>query len=343
MAFSFVNAGIKEVYFTPSKIAFPASGVSGSYGTPGSPGAVYGFGVRQNGSLVGNHFQEIRDNKNRVFPNLFNFKVDMPTMQIDDPNLIGALIDAAKAGGAAVAVVTSGVSRGGTTPNYTVGSSEGGIFIFDLDTSVDNCLGIDFELKFGLKERLCNVTFERAFKYGTSAVVGTHWDLINNAQTNTLKWVADTLPNVIVANVVDEFVSPSFIPAGTLTNLTAAFADINLVDFSVNLKTKSTKNGFNGSMVSGLQVEIMAQAMGANAETILDAVEYEMLTEAQDPLVVDIGTTSLKLYKNNLTRIGDFEISDDNRNVKFTYSGEYDLDYVDVDGNDIHLYSSLTV
>ena len=333
MAFSFVNAGIKEVYFTPSKIAFPALGSSGSYTN------VFGFGVRQNGSLVGNHFQEIRDNKNRVFPNLFNFKIDMPTMQIDNPLLIGALIDAAKAGGAAVAVVTSGVVKSASP--YTVGSSEGGIFVFDVDTSVDNCLGIDFELKFGLKERLCNVTFERAFKYGTSAVVGTHWDLINNAAANSLKWVTDTLPNVIVANVVDEFLTPSFIPAGTLSNLTAAFADINLVDFSVNIKTKSTKNGFNGSMVSGLQVEIMAQAMGANVPTILDAVEYEMLTGS--PIAVDIGTTTINLYKNNLSRIGDFEISDDNRNVKFIYTGEYELDYVRVSGNNINMYSSLEV
>jgi hypothetical protein len=329
---AFVNAGIKEVYFTPSKIAFPALTSSGVYTN------VFGFGVRQNGSLVGNHFQEIRDNKNRVFPNLFNFKLDMPTMQIDNPLLIGALITAAKNGGAAVACVTSGVSR--SAAPYTVGSSAGGIFVFD----ADNSLGIDFELKFGLKERLCTVNFERAFKYGTTANSGgdSHYEIIEAAATNSLKWVTDTLPNVIVANVIDEFVSPDFIPTGSLSSLSDAFADMNLVDFSLSIKTKSSKNGFNGSMVSGLQVELMAQAMGADINAILDAVEYEMHANAS-PIAVDLGTTTINLYKNNLSRIGDFEISDDNRNVKFTYTGEYDLDYTAVSGNNINLYSSLEV
>ncbi|MFA5299746.1 MAG: hypothetical protein WC389_16295 [Lutibacter sp.] len=324
MSAVFINAGIKEIYFIPDKIAFPGRGSGGSYT------GVYGMGIRQNGNLTGNHLNEIRDNKNRAFPNLFNFKVDCPTMQVDDPDIINALITSAKKGGAAVAVVTSGVAKSGTSGNYTVVSPNGGLYIFDNAYS----LGVDFELRFGLKERQCNITFEGAFKYGTGS--GYHDYMISQSATNDLAFVADTLPKIDNTKVADSFISPSFIPSGV-----SGFGDANIVDFMCSVKTKSAKNGFNNSIVSALQVELTCTASGVDAAALADAIEYEFFSSAT-PISVVLGTLTLKFGKGGLTRIGSFDFGDDKREVTFTYSGEYDLEYVATASNEITFNAYLT-
>jgi len=311
---SFINAGIKEVYIYPGKIQLPCNSAAG---TPTYTG-VYGMGVRQDGNLVGNHFNEIRDNKNRAFPNLFNYKLEMPTMQINDDGLVTALINGAKAGGMATAVVSSGVVKSSTD----IVSADGGIFIFE----GSNSLGVDFELGLGLSSRICKIMLEGAYKYGIDP--GEHQSFIDNAATNKLLFFSEKLPDLVVGNVVQQFVSPSFIPSA-ISGLTPNPAlDANIVDFMATIKTKSTKNGFNFSLVTGLEVELTLQVSGPDVVALAKIVDYEFFTGIT-PISIIIGDNlTINITKNGLTRIGEFEVGDANRTAKFTYNGTYDMEYV---------------
>ncbi len=325
---SFINAGIKEVYVSPGKIQLPCNSAAG---TPTYTG-VYGMGVRQDGNLIGNHFNEMRDNKNRAFPNLFNYKLEMPTMQINDDSFVIALINGAKAGGMATAVVSSGVVKASTD----IISADGGIFIFESNYA----LGLDFELGLGLSSRTCKVMLEGAYKYGASA--GEHQSFIDNAATNQLLFASEKLPDLVVANVVQQFISPSFVPA-SISGLTPNPAlDANIVDFMATIKTKSTKNGFNFSLVTGLEVELMLQVSGPDVAALAKIVDYEFFTSAT-PISIVIGDNlTINITKNGLTRIGEFEVGDANRTAKFTYNGTYDMEYVTTSTGLITLNTYLT-
>jgi len=312
---AYINAGIKEVYFSAGAIQLPCNAAA----TTPTYTDVWGMGIRQAGNMVGNHFNEFRDHKNRAFPNLFNYKIEMPTMQIKDDSIVMALFDSLIAGKAAVGVVTSGVSHVSTE----VVSPNGGIFIFEDSYA----MGVDFEIVLGLTERKCTVTFEGAYKYGASS--GEHEWFLAQAATNELLWATEKLPDIVVAAVVDQFISPTFIPT-SISGLTPnPMIDANIVDFTCTFRSKSSKNGFNFSLPTGIEVELMIKVAGPDAAAMIEIVDYEMETTAS--ITIGFGTLDIIMTKNGLTRIGDLEISDEKREAGFIYSGEYDLEYVDMD------------
>lgn len=320
---AFVNAGIKELYFFPNDATGGLELPCISTATTPAYTGVFGAGIRQNGTFSIEHMNEIRDNKNRAFPSLVNFKAEIPTMQINDDAMVSAVIDACKFGGAAVAVVTAGVVIVSDAPD-TVLSASGGIFVFDKGAGVtDNTLGIDFEILFSLTERTMKFTFERAFKFGSSDADGFHDAIITDAKTNKILHTVEKLPDIDAAKVVSGFISPSFIPSALAT----AYADGNLVEFSVKISSKSTKNGFNSSIVSGIEVEMTATASGVDVDALLESLDYE-LNSGTISLVVGDDLT-LEFNKNGLTRLGMVNIEDEKREASFTYSGTYDIEYVD--------------
>lgn len=308
---AFVNAGIKEILWAPGGAAFPI--IAGT--------TVFGLGIRHDGKMTVEPFNPMTDNKNRQFPNMVSFKIEADTMQTDLAR-IASLISAAKAGSAAVAVITSGAAL--ATGSIT--SADGGIFLFD---GANDCLGVDFELSLTQTERAMKVIFERAFKYTNPDAI------IDTADTDALTALAvGSIPNVDTAKVISGFINPkdsitNLIPAAE-TALVAAFADMYLDEFNINIKTKNTKSAFNLSMVSAIEVEISATAIGADVAAMVQAMKQQF--PANDLVLTLTTGKTLTFDKSGLSRVGNLEIGDTKRSVTVKYTGAFDLDFVKVTG-----------
>lgn len=337
---AYVAAGIKEVL------------IGSSTGTPMAPAAspgigttIFGMGVRNAGTFNITHMNELSDFRGRKFANLVNFKAEMPTMQFKDAALLKAILGYAKVSACSVALATSGISKLYSTPQYYVQSPNGGVFLFQGADS----LGIDFEMTFGMKERLLKFTLERAFKYddNPTPAASTAQSLLIASTTNKMAFETGKIPYIDQSKVPSGFISPAdagntaFIPASTAISgttpaidLPTAFADINLVDFMVRMKTVSQKNGMNVSRVRGIAVELMARVAGPDIPSIIGSIK----NEANPDIIIDLdpntaSTTTLTFKANGMRRVGDAEISDDKREASLTWAGEYDIDLMDLSGS----------
>lgn len=306
---AFVNAGIKEIFWAPGGATFPVTSAG-----------INGLGIRHDGKMTVEPFNPLTDNHNRQFPNMVNFKIEADTMQISLPR-IADLITRAKAGSAAVGLIASGA--GIATGQIT--SANGGVFLFD---GANNCLGVDFELSITQAERALKVIFERAFKYTNPDAI------IDVADTNQIASAVGAVPSLDTASVLTGFLSPlsgmtNFIPAAE-TALTGAFADMYLDEYNINIKTKNTKSAFNLSMVTGLDVEVSATAIGADIASMVQAMK-QMFPANDLVLTISTGKT-ITFAKEGLSRMGNLEIGDTKRSVTVKYTGSYDLDFVKATG-----------
>lgn len=309
---AFVNAGIKEIYINAGGADFSM------------PGAI-GMGIRGNGTFIAEHINEMRDKDNRMFPSMINFRVEVPTMQIEDDALFNMLINGAKSSSLACAVVTSGVVE---SPTNTVKSPTGGIYLFGGTSGVNN-LGVDFELNFTQNERTMALTLERAFKYdgaASPAANTANW-IIQQGKTNLLNVSGYTLPDIDIALVPSGFKNPADMSNMIPTNLSAYFGDLMLKEFALTIRTVGAKSGFNVSWLRGIEVDFAITAAGGDADAMFYIAQHAFNTSA---ITVNIGTTyTLTFQPYGLTRYGTFSIGDEERTQTLMYNGTYDLDYVD--------------
>lgn len=321
---SFINAGIKEVYFAKGNVTIKDGKIHyGQAGSTSIANTIFGLGIRQAGSFVGEPLNEIRDKDNRAFPNLFNFKADFSTMQLDLARL-ASLIEMCQDDSVAVAILTKGITK---SFDFVVpAATTGGIFVFDTPASGTNeGLGLDFELSISQTDRIMKVIFERAFGVDDAA------SLITAADTsdNKIPFLASTTPQIIEADVMSGFISPSF-TAQLPSDIAAAYADdANLAEFSINLKTKSTKNAFNKSIVNGFEVELTSTVSGPNVPALIQGANVTFPGDIS--LVLRSGET-ITLKTLGLTAMHSFDLGDENRTLKSTLSGTYDIDFVATTG-----------
>lgn len=300
----YINAGIKEMYMA----------ADGTF--PSALTAVQGLGIRNEGNLMISHINQQQAGLQQLqFPNMMNFKAEFETLQVDNIGLLTLLINGAKSASLATAVITAGAQNDGS--NIT--SPNGGLFVFD---GAGAGMGVDFELNVGLKDRLLKIILERAYKYADGNT------LITASKTDAVPFEASKCPMIDESKVIQGFISPDFIPA----SLSGAFADINLVDFNVKVATVNKKNGFNVSRVRALDVELSATCEGGDADDVLNAMAYELTASN---ITIDLGTNNLVFASKGLTRLGEVELGDENRNLKITYTGRYDIDYVGISGANI--------
>lgn len=190
----------------------------------------------------------------------------------------------------------------------------------------DGGLGFDFELSFSMKDRQLKFTLERAFRYEVGLA------LIESAVSRLIGWEADRVPSIDDSKVSVGFINPDFIP----NDLIAYFGDEVLSDFSCTVKSKSSKNGFNSSLINAITVEMKATCSGANYEGLKKVLAYENIGEA---ITIDLdpsGTSQQIVFgKDGLTKVGNVTVDDDKREATFTIAGEYELDYVDVDSDNV--------
>ncbi len=324
---AFVNAGIKEVYFAKGDsegILDANSSKLHKTGTATTPAdTIYGLGIRQAGNFTGAPFNEIRDKDNRAFSNLYNFNCAFSTMQVD-LDVVDALVEFASDPSVAVAVLTRGINKVTTTvqPDTTV---KGGLFIFDTNTN-DRGLGMDFELSISQTDRILNLTFERAFD---PSVAETLIDAAD-AASNAILFGTDKTPQIITGDVMTGYITPASMITAMPSDLEAAFGDdANLAEFAAMLRTKSTKNGYNKSIISGFEVELSATASGPDVPALLDSVPIVFPGDVTFSLRTD---ENLVFKTLGLTQMASFDLGDENRTVKVDMTGTYDIDFVVTSG-----------
>lgn len=313
-----VNAGIKEVY-----IDLPSADI-----TDVGSATLVGLGFRQNGQLIGEPFNVITDNRNREFPNLFNFKAEFNSMQISS-TFMQKLIQCSKAGGVATAILTTGIVKQTGTPDK-IAPGTGNIFIFD---AINNrSLGFDWELKLTPTERIISVTMERAFSPSEATAI------LDDSETNSINFAENKVPMLNTRRVSSGFIIPSFVDGrdNSVVNIPA----IQLADFSISLATESNKNAFNVSLIKGVKMEFEATMSQADATIFAD---WSVVNFPEVDVRVTLDSTNyIEIKQLSFSRSGRFEVGDENRNAVIKLSGMLDLDYSTISGNNIIFNTYLT-
>jgi|GEM_PF-2084026 len=307
---AFVKAGIKEALMAAGGAAFPDK-----TGFSASPATIYGLGYSDKGTIEIAPFNEIKDKAEREFPNMLNVKAELNSMQMD-PATMKFLLNCAANSSIAVKLITGKPVIG----TDTITSPDGGIYSFD---SADS-LGIDIDLEITPKSRQNKITLQRAFKY-SEPLPG----FLTNASTATAPYVAGKLPMFNKNAVPIGLISPSFI----------SIDDERLADFKVTIKTVSSANAFNRSIVSAISVSLEATLGNPN---ITELIAY--LTHSYKGLVtldIPLGATGtsddliINFAADGLTQSGKANLDDDKREVAVTLSGNYDIDMLTLDGSGI--------
>jgi hypothetical protein len=298
-----VIAGIKEVFFG-----------SGASALTDMENADFGLGFRQTGQFIGEAFNPIEDHRTRQFGNLFNFRAEFSTMQISTV-IFDALIGYAKANAASMVLITSGIQESPSASVVPV-TNEGNVFIFDSG----DALGVDFELILTPTDRNITVTAERA--YGIAAAN----TLIVDSATNSVAFSSagtHTIPDLDATQVSTGFLYPDFVSAGGVE----VIPQVQLADFRISLATKGNKNAFNTSLVHSIHCEMEATMSGVDNSVLKAMVEQEF--PAVDVDIFLDGTNKITIKQLSYSKLGDFEIGDENRNAHFMLMGDLDLDFYD--------------
>lgn len=298
-------AGIKELYTAPGSAVFPADGT----------GAI-GFGYYDSGSMKISPFGEIKSKRNMQYPSLQNVRIERSTNQMSFA-FLKAIFSYCSASDVTAKVITSGISK---ATDFT---ASGGLFTFENTKS----LGIDFELNLSPKERLLKAILERAFKPADMT------SILTAAKTDTLKGSLN-IPALDADNIIKGYIDPASM-FGSIS-----IADDRLSDWKCTLKTKNTKNSFNKSIVSGIEVEIEGYLDGPDCDEMATYLASEICPDIT--IAVPVKTPyNIILKSGGCSSLGDVEIDDEKRRARVGITGFYDIEFADTTGSDIILQAKL--
>jgi hypothetical protein len=302
-----ISPRVHEIYMASGAAAFPSTPATG----------VIAAGFRNAPSITIEPFNPITDDRGRKKVQFENFKLELPSLELDKAKLTNA-IAFLKAGGVSCKVVCAGVTQ--NSPNYL---SDGGIFSFELLKA----LGIDFEISITQKEQWIKFTLERAYKQSDALT------LITSSKTNTLPNVFN-IPMENYAGIPSGFTLPNF---GSIT-----ISELRLSDYKLNIKTKSNKGAYNQSSVHGFDVTLEGAIRGANPDEIATFLTGEVCPDINVPILTD-ATYNLTLKQGGLTATGKFTNDNDKREATVSITGNYDLPLVDATGSNIIFNSQIIV
>jgi len=293
---------VKEVFMAP-----------GSAAMPGTLTGVLPLGFRGDKAALNiTHFNEIKDERGRVFGNMLNFELKASSLEMTYEGLAN-LIAFTKANDVSVAVVTSGATR----DEDGLLTAPGGLFKFENASS----LGLGWELLISPKDRKLSYTLARAFRLSDGQA------LITASKINSLP-AAYIVPSENANNVVNGFINPLF---GSLT-----IGDERLNDFKISLKTSGTKNGFNRMLNRRVEVSIEGTLNGPDPDEV-----NEFLTSAigVDDMNLEIPTMSgscyISLKAGGISQYGSAELGEDKREAKVMLVGSYDIGDITCDADTI--------
>ena len=285
------KAVIKEAFNAPGNAVWPATGTG-----------VIGHGYKDTGSFAIKPFKEIKSKSTRTYLTLLSAIGIIKGEQISAA-MLKALIAGAKLGSIGASFVTSGVAK---ATDFT---AAGGLYTF----ANTNSMGVGFELVLSPSERSLTTTYKRAF--GTAAMAA----LITAAKTNAIAGALH-IPALDATNIIKGYINPDL---GDLT-----VADLNLADWKITIKTRSTPNSFDVELVSGLEVDIMIVIDNATPDDVNDYLEGGFAPELTLAMGVDTAY-NLVLGAGGLTRYGELLVDDDKNQATVHYNGFYDIDFID--------------
>lgn len=304
---SFKVAGIKELYTAPGSAAFPSDGT----------GAI-GAGFRGKAKLKISPFNAVKNEKFNVeFQRLQNVNIEVPCNQM-------ALIDLkayfgyALASDASLAVVTSGVVKS------TDITASGGLLTFDNL----NSLGCDIELTLSPKDAEIKLTFERAFDVDTMA------SLLAASTTNSISSTL-VLPHLVSTSL------PVKGQTGLKLGAASAIASEQIADWKVIVKSRSTKTALNKSIVSGFDVTVETTFANLDITTIAANVITQFLSSDVSVIIPIASNYNLTFKKEALVGNGEFDLDDDKRELKLTFTGFYDAEFVDLSDSSNIIFKAL--
>ena len=294
---------VKEVFMAPGSAAMPAT-LTG----------VLPLGFRGDKAALNiTHFNEIKEERGRVFGNMLNFELKSSSLEMTYAGL-AMLVGFTKANDVSVAVVTSGALR----DEEGLLTAAGGLFKFENTSS----LGLEWELLITPKDRKLSYTLARAFRLSDGQT------LITASKTNSLP-ATYVVPSENADNVVNGFINPLF---GSLT-----IGDERLNDFKISLKTAGTKNGFNRMLNRRVEVAIEGTLNGPDPDEVLAFLASAI---GADDLTIEIPTVSGTCYINlaagGISQYGSAELGEDKREAKVMLVGSYDIGDITCDTDTIN-------
>jgi len=299
--------GIKEIYLSDGAADFPATPVLGTN--------VFALGHIDSGTLDITPYNEIKTKRGMVFSSCRNFKADMATLEMGYA-LLKFLFGAAKVSDITAKIITSGITK---TTDFV---ATGGIYSFTNTFS----MGVDFELSLTPQERMLKVILERAYKESVATTI------ITNSKTDTLKGTLN-IPALDPDNLVMDYINPPF---GSVTIL-----DERLNDWKISLKTKNTKNKFNRSIISRIEVDMFGAMDGVTPDEMNTFHAGAICPDLTIPIGVDT-PYNIILKSGGLTQNGDTKFDDEKRVSTVHFQGSYDIDFVDLTtGSNITLQAKL--
>jgi hypothetical protein len=186
-------------------------------------------------------------------------------------------------------------------------------------TAADSRMGFEVDFSFGLKDRYLKFNFERQMPYlqGIAQIIGS--------QYTRMGFASNSIPALDSKKVSSFFDMPDFIP----NNLEVYFQEMNIVDFTGSIKSKTQKNTWGVSMYSGFTVELKATASSLDVGGLIEAMRYVMHEDIVLSLPSVTGTrVKLVFCKDGLTQLGNIEVNDDKREATITLGGTFDVDLV---------------
>ena len=265
--------------------------------TPANPLAA---GLRNAATVERTPFKEIKDYRNRVLRNMVNFKVEWESLQ---PTM---LMLKSMTGWLNLNCDAQVV----TVPQTTSGS--GDVYQF----CGLNKAGLDFEYTVNSDKRSIKPSLEVAMEYERSKT------FVNSADNTSAVSFAS-----ITADGADftKYRAPYFI-SFEAPKTTALFGVQDLIERSYSIKTKSKKSIYNTSIVDYLTFEFSITANDASV-----VKQIEAMSKDNSPSVYVKEQNQGSFYDafdfnaGVLTLHDEFKDSDDERNLKLTFSADVPL------------------
>ena len=262
-------------------------------------------GSRKPGLFTIAPIDTIKDHRDRELRNLMNFKADISSYQ-SRMRFLDQLIT----------FVGSGYDIQIAMNPQSGDADSGGVFNF-----LAQVAGLDFDMVYGAKERYMNLIFESAMEFELAqtliAASDDEGELLPSIDDNSIAGANEEGLNFSL------YAHP-FYASIEAPNASEIFSKKEIVDRKFSIKTKGYKNAYNETVEPYLAVSL--ELTGSDA-TITKMVS--LLAVAMSPTLTVKeyigGTTYYEKFvfaANLLTHREEFDLGDDKRQAKITFSGD---------------------
>lgn len=267
-------------------------------------------GLRNNGVLTIETFNDIKTVLNQSLRNMMNVNFESTTFQASLLTLKN-LIECVKNGSDAQLI---------TVPES--GSGSANVFQF----AGDNYPGLEFEFTITPKERSCKIILE--FANHEADILG----LITAALTNTpVDFSAEGTGKYLISN--SKYVAPAFVSAKH--NTVSLLPKDELKDYKLTIKTKdSGKTAYNRARVNYLSVSAEITGYDATISKINTLISQGDLEAVELKQKFDLSNDdTFSFLQTVLGRKEKINIADDDRSVTLTYEADISIHDVAFSGD----------